>query len=217
MIILYQTLLLKLKLYLRDDLKYQFKDKLKINYLLLFIPFYIFLIHNISIFNNFFFATDCFFLVIMGLDFHSTFNKTNLNTIMLFNNLLNWKNSLKLSFISDLLIKIALLIPILFFIKEKLLLFFLALSFVVFSFFLKELVSNGIFNKKIYLIFCFFYTFIFTFFGGLFLEFTTKQIKKIEYINSNFYKIYLLTLGVNILLSVIFITVYLKRYHKTIE
>lgn len=212
---IYEILLIKLKLYTRFEYDYKFKYMIKINYMLILLPSYLFLLHNIYIFNNLFYALSVYFLTIIGLDFHTISNKSNLNTIILFSNLLDLYKSIKLNFFSELILKFFLLIPFLFLTKNTLPLILIGFLFISFSFFLKEIVSNNVVSKKIYLILIFIYMFPLMLLGGPFLDFTKKQLQFVEFTKVYFYKIYLTSATITFLLAIISFYVYLHNYYKT--
>lgn len=212
---IYEILLIKLKLYTRFEYDYKFKHLIKINYLLILFPFYLFLLHNIYLFNNFFYALSVYFLTIMGLDFHTVSNKSNLNTIFIFNNLLDLSRTIKINFLAELILKFLLFIPLLFLIQNKLLLVLIGLCFISFSIFLKEIVYNNTINKKIYFVLIFIYLSPLMLLGGVFLDFTKKQLRLIEFSKVKFYEIYLGSSTATLLLTVICFYLYLQTYYKT--
>lgn len=212
---IYEILLIKLKLYTRFEYDYKFKHVIKINYMLVLIPFYLFLLHNIYIFNNLFYALSIYFLTIIGLDFHTISNKSNLNTIIIFNNLLDLYKSIKINFLAELIFKFFILIPFLFLTKNTLLVILIGIIFIFFSFFLKEIICNSTLNKKIYLILIFVYLFPFMLLGGLFLDYTKKQLQYIEFTKVYFFKIYLISVAATLLLALISFFIYLHTYYKT--
>ena len=210
-----EILNLKFKLYLRNEYDQYLIKKIKINYLFIFIPFYLFLLFNIHVANNFFYAACCFFLINLGLDFHAISNKSNLNCILLFNQLLTKRKSILLNLLADFVIKFTLLTPIFFFIKEYFMLAILSTIFIILSFFLKELVGNNTINIKIYFIFIFIYLFFFSLLGGLFLDFTTKNITYLNYSSNHFFDIYIIATLAHFFIAFFLFLVYLDRFHKT--
>lgn len=214
---IYEILLIKLKLYTRFEYNYKFNHIIKINYLFILLPAYLFLLHNIYIFNNFFYALFAYFLTIIGLDLHTVSNKSNLNTIFLFNYLLDLKKSIKINFIAELLLKFFLLMPFLFLIKNKLLLLLIGFFFISFSIFLKEIICNKTINKKIYFVLIFAYLLPLMLLGGLFLDFTKKQIQYVEFTKVHFYEVYLMSTIGTILLAAISIYIYFRTYYKSSE
>lgn len=212
---IYEILLIKLKLYTRFEYDYKFKHLIKINYLLILLPAYLFLLHNIYIFNNFFYALSAYFLIIIGLDFHTVSNKSNLSTSFIFNYLLDPYKSIKINFFAESILKFLLLIPFLFLIKNKLFLILIGLCFISFSIFLKEIICNNTISKKIYFVLIFIYLSPLILLGGPFLDFTKKQLQHIEFTKVHFYEIYLISAMVTFMLATISFYVYLRTYYKT--
>lgn len=205
-----EVLSIKLKLLVRNRYKFNLKSLSKINYLLIFVPFYCYLINNLYLFNNFFYGLLICCLVCLGLDFHTVLNKSHLSSKLIFNYLLNNRKSIEISLVTDLIIKYVIFLPILLIISNKLLLFVTLLFFLIKSFLLKEIVSSDLANNKVYYIFLIFYLMFFTFFGGVFLESTQKSINIIEYCNTHFYTVLGFFTLINIILSGVFSSIYFK-------
>jgi hypothetical protein len=205
---LYIITLIKLKLLLRNEFD---SKKIKFNYMLIFFPFYFILLRNVFLFNNFFYGFTILCIVILGLDYHTVINNSNFSTLKIFNIILNKKKSLNLAFLSDLFLKMIVLLPFVFLINYKFYFLFLSIFFFIFSFLLKEIVSMNMVNKKIYILFIFISIFGFSLLGGLFLDFTKKILSIIEYTNTFFYYIYIYTICINLFIIVFLSIVFLKK------
>ena len=205
---------IRLKLFFRNQQNFKIL-KFGIKYLIIFIPLYIVFIHNIYAFNNLYYVFSICTVLILGMDYITVLNGSNVNTIFLYNYLLDRKKSIVLAFFSDMIIKFFTILPIFFVVKYKLLFVLLFLVFCSLSFFLKEIVSVKLITNKVYGLLVFISVIFFTLLGGVFLDFTPKILNIINYTESYFYEIYSILLGLNILISIVFIKMYLKNYHVT--
>ncbi|MDQ8013211.1 MAG: hypothetical protein REI96_12230 [Flavobacterium nitrogenifigens] len=182
--------------------------------MLILIPSYLLLLHNVHAFGNFFYAQAAYFLVVTGLDFHTVSNKSNLSAFFLFNYLLDLYKSIKADFAAESIIKFLLLTPFLAIVKSPLLFALLGLSFISFSFFLKEIVCNGTIGAKIYLALVFSFLFPLMLLGGIFLDFSKRQLQYIVFADLHFQEIYILSLSGILLLAGFCLYLYIRTCHK---
>ncbi len=180
----------------------------------IFIPFYLFLLNNVSGLDYFLYTLLCFFLLVLGLDFHTISNKSNLNSLMLFGNILSKRKSIEINLSTEYLIKFIILVPILLVTSNRLLTIFISSIFIFISFFLKELISNNTISKKIYFIFFFIYIFFFSIFGGLFVKKEGDYNFYVEYIEAHYFQVILLVAIIHSILAFLLLILYLKKFHK---
>lgn len=209
-----EILIAKFKLYFRNNFDHNFIKNIKINYMLIFIPFYLFLLYNVSELDYFLYTLLCYFLLVLGLDFHTISNKSNLNSLMLFGNILSKRKTIEINLFTEYFIKFIILVPILLVTSNYLLTIFIGSIFIFLSFFLKELISNNTISKKIYFIFFFVYLFFFSMFGGLFAQEKGDNNFYVEYINVHYFQVILILTIIHSFVAFLLLILYLKKFHK---
>jgi hypothetical protein len=205
--------LLKYKFILLSRDNYDFKFTLK--YYMIFIPLYIYSICAIIFYENIFFTLSILSIIILGVDYHTIVNKSNVNSLSLFNFVVDKTKSIYLSVLVDVIVKTIILIPILIVSNYKILFLFYGLIFMLFSFFLRELVDRRVTHKMFYNLLFFIYIFFSYIFGNFFFDnLSEKQIQRAEWFDQNFELFFLLLLSSLLFLTFILYLSFNKSFDK---
>lgn len=178
-------------------------------------PLYIYSICITNFYENIFFSISIFSIIILGVDYHTIVNRSNVNSLSLFNSVANKTKSIYLSVFVDVIVKTIILIPILFVSNYKLLFLLYGLIFMLFSFFLRELVDRRVTHKMYYNLLFFIYIFFSYNFGNFFFDnLSDKQIQRAEWFDQNFEMFFLLLLSSLSLLTIILYFFFNKTFDK---
>lgn len=201
----------KIKLLLRFD----YASKFLFKYYLIFFPMYAYILYALNFYQNLFFTICIYSIVILGIDYHSLVNKSNINTLYLFVMFNDKKKSILLSLTIDFLFKLFLFIPILFFANSGILSLLYCILFILFSFLFKELIIRNFFPKVTYSFLFFIFIFISNIFGNFFLdELKKNQIERIKWVKTNFDIIFIVLIFSVFLIIVIQFIIFNKHFDK---
>jgi hypothetical protein len=182
---------------------------------MIFIPLYIYSICAIIFYENIFFTLSILSIIILGVDYHTIVNKSNVNSLSLFNFVVDKTKSIYLSVLVDVIVKTIILIPILIVSNYKILFLFYGLIFMLFSFFLRELVDRRVTHKMFYNLLFFIYIFFSYIFGNFFFDnLSEKQIQRAEWFDQNFELFFLLLLSSLLFLTFILYLSFNKSFDK---
>jgi len=208
---IYILLKYKIKLLFRDN----YDSKIVFKYYIVFLPMYAYMIYVLHFYQNFFFTISIFSIIILGLDYHSITNKSNINSISLFCLTNDKKKSMFLSLVIDFLFKFLLLIPVLIFSKSIILCFLYCIVFILFSYLFKELVIRSALHKIFYSLLFFIFVFISNIFGNFLLDdLREKQIQRIQWFKLNFDIVYSSTIFCLVFFVFVLFLVFNKYFDK---